>query len=70
MRDTPAANNLRGKTGTLSAVNALSGYVTTRRGQLLIFSMVGNNYAGPGRDVTGVLDAIGALLADFDGELP
>lgn len=70
MRDTAAANNLRGKTGTLSAVNALSGYVSTRRGQLLIFSMVGNNYAGPGRDVTGVMDAIGVLLAEFDAEIP
>ncbi|MFN0084232.1 MAG: D-alanyl-D-alanine carboxypeptidase/D-alanyl-D-alanine-endopeptidase [Blastocatellia bacterium] len=70
MRDTAAAGNLHGKTGTLSAVNALSGYVTTRRGQLLIFSMVGNNYSGPGRDVTGVMDAIGVMLAEFDAEIP
>ena len=70
MRDSAATNNLRGKTGTLSAVNALSGYVATRRGQMIVFSLVGNNYAGPGRDVTAVLDAIGTLLADFEGELP
>ncbi|MGH9844781.1 MAG: D-alanyl-D-alanine carboxypeptidase/D-alanyl-D-alanine endopeptidase [Blastocatellia bacterium] len=69
MRDTAAANNARGKTGTLSYVNALSGYVTTKRGQLLIFSLVGNNYAGAGRDVTAVLDGICVMLAEFDGEL-
>lgn len=69
MRDTAAANNFRGKTGTLSYVNALSGYLTTKRGQMLIFSGMGNNYTGPGRDVTGVLDQICALLAEYDGEL-
>lgn len=69
MRDSVAASNLRGKTGTLSYVNALSGYVTTKRGQIVIFSMMGNNYVGPGRDVTGVFDQIGVLLAEYDGEL-
>jgi D-alanyl-D-alanine carboxypeptidase/D-alanyl-D-alanine-endopeptidase (penicillin-binding protein 4) len=69
MRDTAAANNLRGKTGTLSYVNALSGYVTTKRGLVVIFSMMGNNYTGPGRDVTGVFDQIGLLLAEYEGEL-
>lgn len=69
MRDTAATNNLRGKTGTLSYVNALSGYVTTKHGYVVIFSLMGNNYVGPGRDVTGVFDQIGALLADYEGEL-
>jgi D-alanyl-D-alanine carboxypeptidase/D-alanyl-D-alanine-endopeptidase (penicillin-binding protein 4) len=69
MRDTAAANNLRGKTGTLSYVNALSGYLTTKRGQVVIFSMMGNNYTGPGRDVTAVFDQIGSMLAEYDGEL-
>ena len=68
LRDTAAANNARGKTGTLSYVNALSGYVTTKRGQLLLFSLVGNNYTGAGRDVTAVLDGICVMLAEFDGE--
>ena len=52
---TAAANNMRGKTGTLTYVNALSGYITTKGGQLLILSMMGNNYTGPGRDVTAVV---------------
>ncbi len=69
MRDTVAAGNLRAKTGTLSYVNALSGYVTTRGGEVLIFSMFGNNYVGASRDVTQVIDRICALLAEFDGEM-
>ncbi|MCI0393126.1 MAG: D-alanyl-D-alanine carboxypeptidase/D-alanyl-D-alanine-endopeptidase [Acidobacteria bacterium] len=69
MRDTAAANNFHGKTGTLSYVNSLSGYVTTHRGQMLIFSMMGNNYAGGGRDVTAVLDQICVMVAEYEGEL-
>ena len=68
MRDTVAAGNLRAKTGTLSYVNALSGYVRTRGGEVLVFSMFGNNYVGSSRDVTQVIDRICALLAEFDGE--
>lgn len=69
MRDTAAFNNMRGKTGSLSYVNTLSGYVTTRRGQTLILSLMGNNYTGPGRDVTAVLDQICVMLAEFEGEI-
>jgi D-alanyl-D-alanine carboxypeptidase/D-alanyl-D-alanine-endopeptidase (penicillin-binding protein 4) len=68
MRDTVAAGNLRAKTGTLAYVNALSGYVTTRSGEVLVFSMFGNNYVGSSRDVTQVIDRICALLAEIDGE--
>ncbi|MGH9767186.1 MAG: D-alanyl-D-alanine carboxypeptidase/D-alanyl-D-alanine endopeptidase [Blastocatellia bacterium] len=69
MRDTNAANNFRGKTGTLTYVNALSGYVTTKRGQALIVSLMGNNYTGPGRDVTAAMDRICVMLAEFEGEI-
>ena len=69
MRDTAATNNFRGKTGTLSYANALSGYVTTKRGQSLILSLMGNNYTGAGREVTAVLDQICVMLAEFEGEI-
>jgi serine-type D-Ala-D-Ala carboxypeptidase/endopeptidase (penicillin-binding protein 4) len=69
MRETDAFNNFHGKTGTLSYVNSLSGYVTTHRGQVLIFSIMGNNYVGSGRDVTAVLDQVCVMLAEYDGEL-
>lgn len=69
MRDTAAANSFRGKTGTLTGANALSGYVTTKRGQVVIVSLMGNNYAGAGRDVTGVFDQISVMLAEYEGDL-
>ena len=69
MGETAAANNVRAKTGALSQANALSGYVTTGGGQTLIFSLIGNNYTGPSRDVTRVFDQICALLAGYEGEL-
>jgi D-alanyl-D-alanine carboxypeptidase/D-alanyl-D-alanine-endopeptidase (penicillin-binding protein 4) len=69
LRDTPAAGNVRAKTGTLTFVNAMSGYLTTKSGQTLIFSLMGNNHTGAGREVTAVFDQICALLAEYDGEL-
>jgi D-alanyl-D-alanine carboxypeptidase/D-alanyl-D-alanine-endopeptidase (penicillin-binding protein 4) len=63
MVDTAAANNLHAKTGSLTGVSALSGYVTDADGELLVFSIVSNNYlASTVRDVE---DAIGVTLAEF-----
>lgn len=69
MRGTPAERNVRAKTGTLANVNSLSGYLYTKRGQMLMFSLMGNNYTGPGREVTATFDQICVLLADYEGEL-
>ena len=44
MLGTPAAHRLRAKTGTLMQASALSGYVTSRDGTPLCFSMLVNNY--------------------------
>lgn len=42
MKQTPAENNLRGKTGTLRNVSALAGYVKTSDGEPLVFSFISN----------------------------
>lgn len=44
MGGTRAADNLRAKTGSIGNARALSGYVTTRDGEQLVFSMIVNNF--------------------------
>ncbi|GAA1718010.1 D-alanyl-D-alanine carboxypeptidase/D-alanyl-D-alanine-endopeptidase [Kribbella yunnanensis] len=67
MRNTPAANNLHGKTGSLTGATALSGYVTTKDGRKLVFSMISNNYLTTPRPVE---DAVGVLLASWSDQAP
>ena len=66
MKGTPAAGNLRAKTGTLRWANCMSGHVTTAAGEHLIFSLMVNRYYET-RPARGDLDTIGVLLASFTG---
>jgi len=63
MRGTPAENNAHGKTGTLRNVAALTGYVTTKDGELLSFTMLmnGGNVGG----YRAVQDKLAVRLASF-----
>lgn len=65
MRGTAAAGNVHAKTGTLTGVTALSGYVTDPDGRKLIFSVVLNGYQGGApKDIE---DRIAVRLAAGDG---
>jgi len=66
MTGTPAAGNLRAKTGTLRWANTMSGRVTTAAGEHLVFSLMVNRYY-ESRPARGDLDTIGVLLASFTG---
>jgi len=70
MRGTRAEGNVRGKTGTLSSVRSLSGYVTTRSGRVLLFSILCNNYVVPTSAITRIQDSIAARLADLSYTMP
>jgi D-alanyl-D-alanine carboxypeptidase/D-alanyl-D-alanine-endopeptidase (penicillin-binding protein 4) len=68
MRGTPAEGNVRAKTGTLSSVASLGGYVTTAGGERLVFSMMLNNYPDASALRRDSIDAIAVLLASFEGK--
>ena len=63
MRSTTGEANVRGKTGTLSNVRSLSGYVTTAGGEQLLFSVLCNNYLVPTSYITRVQDTIAVRLS-------
>jgi D-alanyl-D-alanine carboxypeptidase/D-alanyl-D-alanine-endopeptidase (penicillin-binding protein 4) len=65
MKGTAAEANLHAKTGTLSMVRSLSGYVRTRDNRLLEFSILCNNWTAPQAAVDRVADAIGVALAEL-----
>ena len=67
MVNTPAANNLHGKTGSLTGVTSLSGYVSTKDGRKLVFSMISNNYLSSPRSIE---DAVGVTLASWSDQAP
>jgi serine-type D-Ala-D-Ala carboxypeptidase/endopeptidase (penicillin-binding protein 4) len=63
MRGTVGEANVRGKTGTLSNVRSLSGYVTTSDGRVMLYSVLCNNYLVPTAYVSRVQDSIAVRLA-------
>jgi D-alanyl-D-alanine carboxypeptidase/D-alanyl-D-alanine-endopeptidase (penicillin-binding protein 4) len=69
MRETPAAGNVRAKTGSLRYVHTLSGYVTTAAGERLAFSIMVNNAYSTDRTVSPRqdIDALVLMLATFSG---
>lgn len=62
MAGTPAQGNLRGKTGSLTGVTALSGYVTGADGREYVFAMISNYRGSTPRPVE---DQVGVTLAGW-----
>ena len=59
---TPAAGMIHAKTGSLSHVNALSGYGQTQAGTRFVFSIFCNNHNLPTSKVLAAMDAVVRLL--------
>ena len=62
--NSPAAGRVHAKTGSLSHVSALSGYIERAGGSRLAFSMLVNNYRAPTAEVRGVMDRICTLIVE------
>ncbi len=55
---TPLAGRVSGKTGSISRVNALSGYIELERGRFLTFSVQANHHTQSSRAILGVIDSV------------
>ncbi|MGN2245735.1 D-alanyl-D-alanine carboxypeptidase/D-alanyl-D-alanine-endopeptidase [Frateuria sp. GZRR35] len=67
MRGTPAAGNVHAKTGSMTYVNCLAGYVTSAAGEHLAFAILLNDYVPPeGKSASAEVDTIAILLAGLD----
>jgi D-alanyl-D-alanine carboxypeptidase/D-alanyl-D-alanine-endopeptidase (penicillin-binding protein 4) len=67
-KGTPAENNVRAKTGSLSSAASLGGYLTTAGGEKLAFSIMVNNYPRDTDPRSACIDPIAILLASFAGK--
>lgn len=65
MKGTNATGNARAKTGTMSNVSGLSGFVQTRDGETLVFAILANNYKSRSSAITRIIDRAVEQLADF-----
>ena len=65
MKGTRAEGNARAKTGSMSQVRSLSGYVTSADGEALVFAVLANNFETPSAVINATSDAIVVRLAQF-----
>ncbi|MBA2493656.1 MAG: D-alanyl-D-alanine carboxypeptidase/D-alanyl-D-alanine-endopeptidase [Acidobacteria bacterium] len=67
-KGTSAAGNVRGKTGTIDQVSALSGYVNTAAGERLVFSILVNGVVDS-KVRQAAIDDIVVALSNFKGKM-
>jgi D-alanyl-D-alanine carboxypeptidase/D-alanyl-D-alanine-endopeptidase (penicillin-binding protein 4) len=65
MRHTRAEGNAVAKTGSIANVRSLSGYVKTRDGETLVFSMLANDFVIPSATIAWIADLGVEILANF-----
>jgi len=65
MKRTPAEGHVRAKTGTMSNIRSLAGYVTTRDDEHLALVIMVNNFEGTGLQANDAIDRIAVRLASF-----
>ena len=65
MLKTAAANNVHAKTGTLTGVSCISGYLTTKKNNTIAFSIMMQNYVGSSSKAKEFQDQICRILAEL-----
>jgi D-alanyl-D-alanine carboxypeptidase/D-alanyl-D-alanine-endopeptidase (penicillin-binding protein 4) len=66
-RGTRAANNLIGKSGSMTRVRSYAGYVKTASGRQLAFAIIVNNYTCNGYQMKLRLQKLMVKMADYNG---
>ncbi len=61
------ARTIRVKTGTLENVRAMAGYAQSRGNEVFAFSMIVQDFQGPGAKVSHLIDRFAAALSRADG---
>jgi PBP4 family serine-type D-alanyl-D-alanine carboxypeptidase len=64
MRGTALEGRVEAKTGTLSNVRALSGYLETQSGDVLVFSMIANHFTAKSAEIDAIVERALARLAE------
>jgi D-alanyl-D-alanine carboxypeptidase/D-alanyl-D-alanine-endopeptidase (penicillin-binding protein 4) len=65
LKDTPTVGSIRAKTGSMTNVRSLAGYMQTGNGEPVVFAIIANNYGIPGSEIDRVADAILLQIARF-----
>jgi len=68
LRNTHAEGNAVAKTGSIANVRSLSGFVKTRDGEMLVFSILANDFVIPSSTITWIADVAVETLANFSRE--
>ena len=58
MRNTPLAGRVQAKTGTISNMRALSGFLITDSGERIVFSIIANHFTAPTAEIDAVAEKL------------
>jgi D-alanyl-D-alanine carboxypeptidase/D-alanyl-D-alanine-endopeptidase (penicillin-binding protein 4) len=65
LKDTPATGRVWAKTGSMSQVRSLAGYIVTGEGEPLVFAFLVNGFRVPTREIDAAMDRAVLRLVEF-----